>query len=136
MLSANANPCLKLRLFWLFIAYGLVSMVIYLSLTSNPVAPDLSFIYQDKFFHALAYFVLMFWFAQIYHDNAKRNFIAILLVVVGVSLEFLQSLSPYRFYEFSDMLANSLGVALGYSLTLTRARDGLVMFEKIVLSER
>jgi VanZ family protein len=128
------NPDLKLRSFWLAVAYGLVVLVIYLSLTGNPVKTGLSFLYQDKFFHALAYFVLMSWFAQIYHTNVRRNFIAIILIAIGVSLEFLQSLSPVRYYEIADMLANSTGVALGYFLTLTNARNCLVRFEKIVLS--
>ena len=128
------NPDLKLRSFWLAVAYGLVVLVVYLSLTSNPVKTGLSFLYQDKFFHALAYFVLMGWFAQIYHSNARRNLVALVLIAVGVSLEFLQSLSPVRYYEIADMLANSTGVALGYFLTLTNARNCLVRFEKIVLN--
>ena len=133
MISMKLNPVLKLRLFWLAIAYGLVSMVVYLSLTSNPVQTGLAFIYQDKFFHALAYFVLMFWFAQIYHVNVYRNSIAIVLIMVGVSLEFLQSLSPVRYYEFADMLANTSGVILGYVLTLTRAKDCLLKVEEVFL---
>ncbi len=127
------NPDLKLRSFWLVVAYGLVALVVYLSLTSNPVKTGLSFLYQDKFFHALAYFVLMFWFSQIYHTNIKRNIIAIILIAVGVTLEFLQSLNPLRFYEFADMLANSTGVVLAYFLTLTNAKNYLLKFEKVML---
>jgi VanZ family protein len=130
---AKADPDLKLRSFWLSVAYGLVVLVIYLSLTSDPVKINLSLLYQDKFFHALAYFVLMSWFAQIYHTNIKRNIIAIILIAVGVSLEFLQSMSPVRFFEYADMLANSTGVALGYFLTLTSAKNCLLKFEKLVL---
>ena len=128
------NPDLKLRSFWLAIAYGLVILVIYLSLTGDPVKTGVSFLYQDKFFHALAYFVLMSWFAQIYHANVRRNLIAIILIAVGVSLEFLQSFSPVRHYEIADMFANSTGVVLGYFLALTNARNCLVRFEKIVLN--
>jgi len=126
------DPNLKLRSFWLAIAYGLVGLVIYLSLTGDPVETGLSFLYQDKFFHALAYFALMSWFAQIYHINTKRNFIAIVLISVGVALEFLQSLNPVRFYEVADMLANTTGVVLGYFLTLTNAKNCLVKLEETV----
>jgi len=128
------NPHLKLRSFWLAIAYGLVIVVVYLSLSSNPVKIELPFLHQDKLFHALAYFVLMFWFAQVYHINAKRNFIAIGLISIGVSLEFFQSLNPLRYYEVADMLANSTGVALGYFLTLTKAKNCLVKFEEVIFS--
>lgn len=127
---ATAYPDLKFRFAWLVIGYLLVSLVVYLSLTSAPVDMDLSFPYEDKFFHALAYFVLMFWFAQIYHDGFQRNVIALALVCMGVILEYLQSFDPARVSDFADMVANSTGVALGFSLSLTRIKYGLVSFEK------
>ena len=123
-------PVLRFRLVWLVIGYLLVGLVVYLSLTSTPVDMDLSLPYEDKFFHALAYFVLMFWFAQIYHDGFQRNVIALVLVCMGVVLEYLQSFDPARISDFSDMVANSTGVVLGFALALTRVKYGLVSFEK------
>ncbi|NNL06456.1 MAG: hypothetical protein HKO86_01940, partial [Gammaproteobacteria bacterium] len=58
---AEVNPDLRYRRLWLFIGYALVAMVIYLSLTSSPVHIDTELPYQDKLFHALAYFALTFW---------------------------------------------------------------------------
>lgn len=131
-LVMNFSPNLKFHQWWLMVAWVLLLLVIYLSLTGNPIDTGDSFLYQDKVFHAIAYFVLMFWFAQIYHGNVKRNLIAFLLVALGVSLEFLQGLNPVRFYEVADMLANATGVVLGYVLTLTNAKNCLVEFEKLV----
>jgi len=44
---------------------------------------------------------------------------AILLLVTGMGLEILQGLLGVRVMEYSDMLANSLGVLLGYGVWRT-----------------
>ncbi len=129
---AKADPDLKLRFIWLAFGYGLVTMVIFLSLTSQPVDLELSFPYEDKFFHALAYFVLMAWFAQIYHDKFQRNMIAVVFVFMGASLEYLQSFDPARYSEFGDIIANAVGVSLGFALALTNAKNILCRVEKVI----
>jgi VanZ family protein len=132
MLLANAHPDLKLSLLWLSLGWAMVALVVYLSLTSNPVDTGLSFPYEDKVFHALAYFVLMAWFAQIYHHSLQRNLIAVMLVMLGVTLEYLQSFDPNRYYEYADMLANTTGVVLGLLVTLTGLKNCLIKFEKVI----
>ena len=132
MLLANAHPDLKLSLLWLSLGCALVALVIYLSLTSNPVDTGLSFPYEDKVFHALAYFVLMVWFAQIYHHSLQRNLIAVMLVILGVTLEYLQSFDPNRYYEYADMFANTAGVVLGLLVTLTGVKNFLIRFERVI----
>ncbi len=128
MLSETA-PDLKYRFMWLTIGYTLVVLVLYLSLTSSPVDLELDVPYQDKFFHALAYFTLMAWFAQIYHGRLQRYIIAIGFVLMGVLLEYLQGFDPNRYYEFADMLANSFGVALAFVITLSAAKNILLGLE-------
>lgn len=132
MLLQDAHPELKLRLLWLTIGYALVALVVYLSLTSNPVDTGLIFPYQDKVFHAFAYFVLMAWFAQIYHDRFHRNMIAVMFLIMGVTLEYLQSFDPNRFYEYGDMVANTMGVVIGLLLALTGAKNCLLKIEKVI----
>jgi VanZ family protein len=129
---ANAHPELKLSFLWLGLGGVMVALVIYLSLTSSPVDTGLSFPYQDKVFHAFAYFALMAWFAQIYHGRFQRNLIAVMLVIMGVMLEYLQSFDPNRFYEYADMFANSTGVVLGLLVTLTGVKNCLIRFEKVI----
>jgi len=130
MLSVRAYPDLKLRFLWLSIGYALVVLVVFLSLTSNPVDTGLSFPYEDKVHHAFAYFVLMFWFAQIYHDKFQRYMIAIIFIIMGLTLEYLQSFDPKRMAEFGDMVANTTGVVLGLSLTITNAKNVLLKIEE------
>ncbi|MCK4834786.1 MAG: VanZ family protein [Gammaproteobacteria bacterium] len=126
---AKAVPYLKLRFLWITIGYALVASVVFLSLTSNPVDTGLEFPYQDKLFHALAYFTLMAWFGQIYHDKFQRNMIAVVFVFMGFTLEYLQSFDPNRYAEIGDMFANMAGVAIGFSLALTKAKSILVQIE-------
>lgn len=128
----NAHPDLKLSLLWLSLGCVMVALVVYLSLTSNPVDTGLSFPYEDKAFHVMAYFVLMTWFAQIYHGRLQRNVIAVMLVIMGVTLEYLQSFDPNRSYEYADMFANSTGVVLGLLVTLTSVKNCLIRFEKVI----
>jgi VanZ family protein len=129
-MSAEPGPDLRLHLFWLTIGYVLVVLVVYLSLTSSPVELEMDFPYQDKFFHALAYFTLMTWFSQIYHDGFKRNIIALIFISMGILLEYLQSFDPNRYYEIADMVANATGVLLGLVVTASRAKNILLAVEK------
>jgi len=128
----KAVPDLKLRFLWLAIGYALVMLVVFLSLTSDPVSLDIDLPNQDKIFHALAYFALMAWFAQIYHDKFQRNMIALVLVFMGVTLEYLQGFNPNRYFEFADMVANLTGVALGFAVALTSVKNILVKIEKVI----
>lgn len=128
----KADPDLKLRFLWITIGYALVGLVVFLSLTSDPVDLELDVPYQDKFFHVLAYFTLMAWFSQIYHDRFQRNMIAAVFVFMGVALEYIQGFDPNRYFEFFDMLANSIGVALGFAIALTGAKNILLRIEKVI----
>ncbi|HHO59518.1 MAG TPA: hypothetical protein ENJ64_04695 [Thiotrichales bacterium] len=128
MMFPDAFPALKLRFLWLAIGYALVLLVVYLSLTSTPIeGPDIP--YQDKFFHALAYFTLMAWFAQIYHDHFQRNMIAFIFIFMGLLMEYMQSFDPNRSAEMADMVANAFGVGLGFLLAQTALKNVLVNFE-------
>lgn len=129
---AKASPDLKFRFIWLAIGYSMVSLVVYMSLTSVPFDMNMSISFMDKVYHAFAYFVLMAWFAQIYHDKFQRNMIALVFVVMGITLEYLQSLDPARFSEFGDMVANTFGVTLGLCLSLTGAKNYLVKVERFI----
>ena len=129
---AKAVPDLKLRFLWLTIGYALVVLVVFLSLTSSPVDMEMGLPYEDKVFHAFAYFILMAWFSQIYHDKFQRNMIAVIFVFMGMTLEYLQSFDANRYSEFADMIANATGVALGFSIALTGAKNLLLRVEKVI----
>lgn len=130
---AETNPELRYFKLWLAIGYALMAFIIYMSLTSEPVEIELDLPYQDKFFHALAYFSLMGWFAQIFHVQSQRVAFAIAFILMGAILEYMQSFDPARYYETEDMIANTLGVAIAVLMAKRTAfRLLLVKFERLI----
>ncbi|HEX9803832.1 MAG TPA: VanZ family protein [Gammaproteobacteria bacterium] len=113
--------------FWLLLGWAGVGAVIYLSLTSTPIRTTL--LYGDKLGHLLAYGVLMGWFVQLYQRRAWLVLHAIFLLLLGVSLEFLQGMTG-RWFEYADMGANGLGVLLGAATAMTPWRDLLLRLER------
>lgn len=109
-----------LRTIWLVMGWAWVVVVIFISLTPNPPEP-VRFWNADKLEHALAYSLLMLWFAQIFSRHMSRLLTAGLLILLGVSLEILQSFTGYRFFEVADMIANTTGVLLGWVWARTGA---------------
>lgn len=112
-------------LLWHLSGWSLVSTVLYLSLVPSP--PEvLDFAFSDKLEHLFAYSVLMGWFAQLYVLRLHQIFIAIALCLMGLSVEFIQGWGGYRFFDVADMAANSLGVLLGWWLSIRWLAGGLL----------
>lgn len=126
----KSDPDLKLRFLWLAIGYAMVISVYVLSLSSDPVKIDVELPYADKMSHALAYFVLMLWFSQIYHNKFQRNMIAFVFVLMGISIEYFQSFDPNRTAEFLDIVANVTGLTLGFLLALGPSKNWLLRIER------
>ena len=74
----------------------------------------------DKYFHVVTYAGLAYWFMQL---NVRRRYIrvAVGFVLMGILIEYLQSFTRTRTADIYDALANTLGVAIGWGLTLTPA---------------
>ncbi len=118
---------LRLRRLWHAVGAVLIAAIFYLSLTPNPV--EIPVEQGDKAGHVLAYATLMFWYAQM-HSSARARFIhAIAFVAMGVAIEFLQRATGYRSFEVADMLADAVGVALGWMLAPPRLPNLLRRFE-------
>jgi VanZ family protein len=117
-----------LRKSWMLISWSLVALVFYLSLMRNPPAP-LSFNQADKLEHALAYATMMLSFCQLYGSKIARVGLFLAFVIMGVGIEFLQKMTDYRVFEYADMLANAVGVAIGWGLAQTRLGTVLTMLE-------
>ena len=108
----------KFRRTWLVLGGVWIAAVVYISLVPHPPQP-MHFEYSDKLEHTLAYGLLMLWFCQVYQKLAHRIQVALWLTALGVSMEFLQRMTGYRYFEYADMLANSAGVLLGWALANT-----------------
>lgn len=113
-----------MRPLWLVLGWAMVAVIIWLSLTPSP--PKVDFEQSDKVGHFLAYGSLMFWFAQLYIARRTRLAYAAGFAAMGVTLEFIQGWTGYRSFELLDMLADGIGVALGWTaaLVIPRALPG------------
>ena len=128
-MNQENNPTFRYQKFWLAMGYALVTMVIYLSVTSNPPDPGIKIPFFDKIGHTLAYFSLMVWFAQIYHQKKQRLIYALVFVVMGAAMEYVQSFDPARMAEFADMVANTSGVLI--ALLITRISAMRLILKKV-----
>lgn len=115
---------------WLGIGWLMVVTICYISLTTSPPDLNIDIAYLDKIEHFSAYFILMFWFAQLYEVNKTRLFFVLLFISMGVGLEILQGIGGVRYFEYYDMLANSLGVAAAWYVTRERFKFALLAFER------
>ena len=119
---------LRARRLWLILGWTLVLLVVYESLTPAPI--QLDFEQGDKFGHALAYLVLMSWFANLYEIPAQRIVFAVGFIFLGIGLEFIQRWTGYRSFEVADMAASAAGVVVGWSLAPPRTPNYLELIEK------
>jgi VanZ family protein len=116
--------------FWHWLGWCWVIIACYLFLAPSPPVPELGFEYQDKLGHVIIYTILMAWFGNLYHTRRARIFYAVFFVIMGIALEFLQDMGQDRLFEYTDMLANTVGVILGYILTLGAMRHMLHRIER------
>ena len=79
-----------------------------------PVPGDLSVPNNDKLSHFVAYFVLMWWFAQII-SKPRYLSLALKCIGLGICMEIMQGFTDGRYCDFVDILANSAGVLVAWS---------------------
>ena len=94
--------------------------ILWLSFTSQP--PQVDFEQSDKVGHFIAYGGLMFWFCQLYRHTRTRLAYATGFIAMGIAIEFLQRATGYRSFEVMDMLADAIGVLLGWAAALALPR--------------
>jgi len=119
---------MKYRPAWLAAGWLLIFLITYLSLAHSPPTP-LHFPNADKLEHLIAYVTLMGWFGQIYHTSKERINLALAFIAFGAGIEILQGWSGYRSAEWTDLLADSLGIGLGWLLDTTSLQFLLTRFD-------
>ncbi len=122
---------LRYQFGWLAIGWSLVIAVIISSLMSPPPATESLFElpFGDKIAHAVAYLVIMGWFAQIYHAPTTRWGYVIGFLLLGIVLEILQGWGGTRVADWTDVVANSVGIGIAWILTRGRLALLLVYIE-------
>lgn len=121
-----------LRYFGLWRALGFILIAGILLLSLIPIQADLGE-NKDKIGHFLAYGSLMFWFGVLYPSARRQLVTAIAFCAMGIGVEFLQGMTSYRSFEVADMVANSVGVAIGWCVAFTPLKHALACSEKLIL---
>lgn len=121
---------LRWKKLWQGIAWLGIGLLLFLSLIpSLPTLPSL--INWDKLHHILAYAVLMLWFSQVFQQHWRWP---VFLLLLGIGLEFIQEASGIRTGHIYDVLANTVGIALGLWLTHFTPAGHLLQFLDNLLS--
>ncbi|MFC1535016.1 VanZ family protein [Thermodesulfobacteriota bacterium] len=102
-----------------------ILIVFYLSLIPQVETP-IDFKYSDKVWHVLTYLWLSFLPYVGFEYRKKALLGSLLMIVLGVGLEFGQSFIPEREATISDLIANNIGVVTGilFGSTLRRFYHG------------
>jgi len=111
------NPPLVGYRYWAIAGWLMLAAIVVLSLVR--LDQPLEFRHTDKAEHLLAYGTLMYWWGMV--QPGRRPRWAFALPILGLVLEWGQSFLPYRHMDWSDALANTVGVALGLALLATPA---------------
>jgi len=119
---------LRFNRLWLAIGWSLVLLVVYLSLTPQPL--EIPVDEGDKMGHTLAYAVLMLWFSQLHFVSWKRLQLGGSLIALAIALEFAQRYTGYRSFEIADMVAGGAGVVIGWCLAPPRGPAFLAYLER------
>lgn len=100
------------RFLWLLAFLLCLISVLVLALVKNPsTVIDTGW---DKGNHVLAFAVLTFLGRMAF--PARRFLLLLGLLAYGALIEGLQMLTGYRFAEYQDLLADALGMLIGYLL--------------------
>ncbi len=114
-----------LRRLWVGIGWFGVVLLIFLSLTPQP--PEIPIEQGDKFGHAFAYAMLMYWWAQLLPAARQRLRVAAALLALGIAIEYVQGWTGWRSFDYYDMLADAIGIALGWLIAPPRTPDLLAL---------
>ena len=100
-------------------AFGSVALAV-LVLSLMPTVPHMPSTGWDKANHLLAFAVLAWLGSQAYPLRVASVLIG--LLAYGALIEILQSFTTYRFADWHDLLADGLGLLVGWLITLTQQR--------------
>ncbi|ABC27663.1 VanZ like family protein [Hahella chejuensis KCTC 2396] len=93
--------------------YALMAVGLVIALTPNEYTP-LGTV-NDKIRHAFS-FAVMSGMAMWSHQNSRGFHVFIAMTCYGLLIEGLQSLIPYRDGSLGDIVANTIGIAMGVFL--------------------
>ena len=103
---------LRYKTYWIAGGIGLLMVVLSLSLVPF-TGPDLPVTFADKIAHMLAFTVLIVWFSAVIPQSRWSSLFGLLLTY-GVFIEVMQFFTGYRVTEWGDIVADTVGLVLGW----------------------
>lgn len=129
MSSAGYFRPLRYLKFWLAIGVALIALDVYLTLTTADFDVDPRI--ADKRGHVIAYFGLMAYFAGLVRRE-RFVWVAAALMALGIVLEFVQWWMGVRLPETEDVVANGVGVGLGWLASRLGLAGWCERFERFI----
>jgi len=120
-----------LRLIWLWAAIGFAMLVVVAFVSLMP-APGVGV--NDKVSHLLTYCLLAGWFGLLARNLAILVWTIVALIGYGMIIELLQGQTGYRFAEWEDVVANSMGCLVGATLYFSPLRRLLRSVDAMLVS--
>lgn len=109
------HPRLWLMLWWMLLALTLIVCL----LPMPRLAPQVE--HFDKFEHIAGHAALAAFAAMLYATRRALLKAGVGLLLLGLLIEALQALVPWRSADALDLLANAIGTLLGLALAMTPA---------------
>lgn len=90
---------------------------------------DSPFLISDKWLHGATFMVLALWFSGQY---ARQSYwrLVVGLVAFGLLIEVTQRMVAYRTAEWTDLVADLLGIGVGMTIALAGAGGWCLRFEE------
>ena len=107
-------------------------MLVVVAYVSLMPAPDIGV--NDKLSHLLTYFLLAGWFGLLARSRIVLGWTIVALIAYGMIIELLQGQTGYRFAEWGDVVANSVGCFAGGTLYFTPLRRLLRFVDATLVS--
>jgi VanZ family protein len=112
------RPCL-----WFVLWLALIAVIIAGSLLPADELPKPAFAGIDKLEHFLGYAALSGYAVMLFERARAHALAAVAMLLLGVAIELAQgAITQSRRADAIDVLANTLGVLVGWALRFTRIR--------------
>jgi VanZ family protein len=108
------TSALRYRNRWMSLGWLMLGIILVMSVLPIPEQPGAP-LHSDKFLHALVFAALMLWFSGLVSRRQLPQ-VFLLLVVYGACMEVMQSFTTYRMMDAGDLVADCLGLLIGWAL--------------------
>lgn len=118
---------LRFPRFWWGLGFAGVLAAIVMSLIPDP--PSFPGDSEGWVAHVVAYGTMMAWFARLEGSLRRRTAWALGLCAMGIGIEFVQGWTG-RTYDEADMIANAVGVLMGWLASPPRVPHGIAAADR------